>query len=83
MTSLRKLILLVTAVAAGACTSGTLTRPSPGSVATLQPRVAGCGSATPAGTEGPFYKAGPPEKTSLLEPGIPGTKLSLTALPCS
>jgi len=82
MTSLRKLILLVTAVAAGACASnsGTVASPVASPTTAAQPRTAGCGPATPAETEGPFYKAGPPEKASLLEPGMSGTKLSLSGV---
>lgn len=33
---------------------------------------------TPAMTEGPFYKANTPERTSLVEPGMAGTKITLT-----
>ena len=33
--------------------------------------------ATPPMTEGPFYKTGAPERDSLLETGMPGTKLTL------
>ncbi len=33
---------------------------------------------TPAMTEGPYYKAGSPERTSLLQEGIPGTPLDLS-----
>jgi protocatechuate 3,4-dioxygenase beta subunit len=33
---------------------------------------------TPSETEGPYFKAGSPERTSLLEPGMTGTKLVLT-----
>lgn len=33
---------------------------------------------TPALTEGPFFKANTPERTSLLEPGTAGTPLTLT-----
>jgi len=36
------------------------------------------GTLTPAQTAGPFYKSGAPERTSLLEPGMAGTKLVLT-----
>ena len=32
---------------------------------------------TPAQTEGPYYKAGPPKRRSLLEPGVKGTRLRL------
>ncbi len=33
---------------------------------------------TPSLTEGPYFKAGSPERTSLLEAGMPGTKLIIT-----
>ena len=33
---------------------------------------------TPAMTEGPFYKENSPEKTSLIEPGMTGTRIILT-----
>ena len=36
------------------------------------------GELTPAQTEGPYYKANPPETTSLLEPGMVGTKLTVS-----
>jgi protocatechuate 3,4-dioxygenase beta subunit len=40
---------------------------------------AGCtGKSTLAQTEGPFFKAGSPAKTNLVEPGLGGTPLSLT-----
>src|SRR2546421_9086896 len=42
-------------------------------------QTAGCPSTTtPSLTEGPYYKAGSPERTSLLEAGIGGTKLVIT-----
>ncbi|MFE7182613.1 dioxygenase family protein [Streptomyces erythrochromogenes] len=33
---------------------------------------------TPDQTEGPYFKPASPERTSLLEPGIPGTRLTVT-----
>lgn len=36
------------------------------------------GRITPGATEGPFYKSGSPRRTSLIEPGMPGTTLVLT-----
>jgi len=36
------------------------------------------GRVTPPVTEGPFYKTGSPQRTSLLEPGMAGTKLTIT-----
>ncbi len=42
------------------------------------PPTPACGAAddpTPAQTEGPYFKPNTPERTSLLEPGLPGTRL--------
>ncbi len=36
------------------------------------------GRVTPAATEGPYYKSGAPQRTSLLEAGMPGPKLVIT-----
>ncbi len=36
------------------------------------------GTPTPSQTEGPYYKPGSPERTSLREPGLPGTPLTIT-----
>src|SRR5215470_12266015 len=33
---------------------------------------------TPAETEGPFFTPRSPERTSLIEPGMPGTRIVLT-----
>jgi protocatechuate 3,4-dioxygenase beta subunit len=33
---------------------------------------------TPPVTEGPYYKPGSPERTSLFEPGMPGTRITVT-----
>ena len=45
----------------------------------LSQATGSCGAGiTPALTEGPYYKAGSPERTSLLESGAQGTKLVLT-----
>lgn len=37
-----------------------------------------CNGLTPAQTEGPYYTPDTPERTSLIEPGMTGTKLVLT-----
>ncbi len=56
----------------------------PASAPTQAPGLAGApnctspASATPAMTEGPYFKAGSPERASLLDAGISGTKLVLT-----
>ena len=34
-----------------------------------------CGKATPRSAEGPFFTPGSPERTSLIEPGIPGAPI--------
>jgi protocatechuate 3,4-dioxygenase beta subunit len=39
--------------------------------------VPACGSLTQAQTEGPYYKANSPQRNSLLEEGMPGTRLIL------
>jgi len=39
-----------------------------------------CARATPASSEGPFFKAGSPQRASLLAPGDQGVKLSLTGV---
>jgi protocatechuate 3,4-dioxygenase beta subunit len=33
---------------------------------------------TTSGTAGPYYRPGSPERTSLLEPGMPGTRITVT-----
>jgi protocatechuate 3,4-dioxygenase beta subunit len=47
---------------------------SPGPTPSCQPG----GQTTPSTTEGPYFKEGSPERTSLLESGIDGTKLVLS-----
>ena len=42
---------------------------APGAAATCS------GQPTPAETEGPYFKAGSPERTSLVDSGIPGTRV--------
>jgi protocatechuate 3,4-dioxygenase beta subunit len=56
-----------------------LARGAASEMATPAQQTAGCPSAiTPSLTEGPYYKAGSPERTSLLETGMGGTKLVIT-----
>ncbi len=52
-------------------------QPSP-LVGEPSPATACTGRSTPAQTEGPFFKAGSPQRTSLVEPGMAGTRLVLT-----
>lgn len=65
-----------TVLAATAAPAPTVSAPT---TAPAQPAAPACdGVATPAMTEGPYYTPNPPERTSLLEPGIPGTPLVIT-----
>ncbi len=50
------------------------------SAAAAVPPPPACATArvTPSETEGPFYKRGSPERTSLIEPGMPGTRITVT-----
>ena len=52
----------------------------PQATAQVQTPSATCipGRVTPSVTEGPFYKSGSPQRASLVEPGMPGTKLVIT-----
>lgn len=55
------------------------TTASTGSQSTTHTNTPVCsGTPTPSQTEGPFYKAGSPERTSLREPGLAGTPLTVT-----
>src|SRR5437762_5796209 len=60
---------------------------SPRPVATSSPATASAtseasgqcsGQPTPAQTEGPYFKSGSPMRTSLVEPGMAGTRLALS-----
>lgn len=66
----------------GSTAAATSTSTSPtreGSIGGVAPpQCTGTLAATPAETEGPFYKANTPEKTSLVEPGMGGTKITVT-----
>jgi len=59
------------------------TAPSPqastGAQSTTRSATSVCsGTPTPSQTEGPYYKPGSPERTSLREPGLAGTPLTIT-----
>jgi len=43
-----------------------------------QGRSPACGDPTPSQTEGPFFKAGTPERTSFIEPGTTAARLVIT-----
>ncbi len=82
--------LLASVVGLAGCTGSTPTgsqagvsTPSPAaSTASVTPSAPAPGAAarcsgqpTPAETEGPFFKAGSPERTSLVDSGMPGTRV--------
>ena len=53
--------------------------PAGAASAAAPPATAGCtGTLTPSLTEGPFYKAGSPERTNLLTAGMNGTPVTIT-----
>lgn len=76
--------LLLFACAAPSAGAPAATTASPVAVASpsAEPRTATTppcsGRPTPAQTEGPFFKAGSPERASLLESGMSGTRLLLS-----
>jgi protocatechuate 3,4-dioxygenase beta subunit len=64
----------------GAAPAAVAAAPTTAAAQTLPPTPA-CGDdddPTPAQTEGPYYTPNTPERTSLLEPGLTGTKLVVT-----
>jgi protocatechuate 3,4-dioxygenase beta subunit len=70
-------------VALAACGGPASTGPTPtvttSSPATTTSAAASCsGQATPSETEGPYFKAGSPRRSTLVESGMAGTRLSLT-----
>jgi protocatechuate 3,4-dioxygenase beta subunit len=54
------------------------TQPSQTQAAATAPQCTSPAALSPALTEGPYFKANSPERTSLLDTGMPGTKLTLT-----
>ena len=51
---------------------------SPSALTTTSPAQGCSGQPTPSQTEGPYFKAGSPRRTSLVDASMPGTRLSLT-----
>jgi protocatechuate 3,4-dioxygenase beta subunit len=79
------MIFLIAACAGSVSTTGSAgnTTASPlattgAQATTLTPARTCSGVATQSQTEGPFYKAGSPERTSLRETGLSGTPLTVT-----
>ncbi|GAB4365875.1 MAG: hypothetical protein Kow00121_02730 [Elainellaceae cyanobacterium] len=78
---LGSLMLISSAIAA--CTRPTSQQSlaqteAPSAAPALDPTPACADAPTPPLTEGPFFTPNSPERTSLLEPGMTGTKLRLT-----
>ena len=80
---LRPLVIVSAIVLLAACGGQASPRP----VATSSPATASAtneasgqcsGQPTPAQTEGPYFKPGSPMRTSLVEPGMAGTRLALS-----
>lgn len=53
---------------------------TPGSQAVVDSSCKAPATPTTGSTEGPFFKAGSPEKASLVTPGMPGTRIVLVGL---
>ena len=66
------------ATAPAAATSPAITAGASPAGASAGPNCANAAKASPEQTEGPFWKANSPERSSLLEAGFSGTKLTLT-----
>ncbi|TMC38410.1 MAG: dioxygenase, partial [Chloroflexi bacterium] len=70
-------------LALAACGGPSSTGPTPiattsSPTATTSAAVGCSGQPTPSETEGPYFKAGSPRRTTLVEAGMAGTRLSLT-----
>jgi len=74
------LLWLVVGLPALACQqrNGAQTSPPTSDVAQAPSPAGQSLSPTPTQTEGPYYKAGSPQKASLRDPGMPGTPMALT-----
>jgi protocatechuate 3,4-dioxygenase beta subunit len=69
-----------TPVASSAASDDPAASSTPSSSAAALPDPSACSApatVTTAQTEGPYYKAGSPERTDLTEPGMAGTRLTL------
>jgi protocatechuate 3,4-dioxygenase beta subunit len=74
-------LLLILGLATTMCYAATTVRPAAGpqrQVALSQPACTAKTPVTPAETEGPYYRAGSPERKALVEKGTAGTPLTLT-----
>ena len=66
-------------VACAGPVSNTTSSPQTATTAQATTSTRACsGTPTPSQTEGPYYKSGSPERTSLREPGLLGTPLTVT-----
>lgn len=73
------LFALLLAACAGSTAGPQASASPPGATGSPAPSAVACsGRATPAQTEGPFFKAGSPERASLVDPGMAGSRLLLS-----
>ena len=70
--------VLVLAACGGQPSAGPAPTVTTSSAAAASPAAACSGQLTPAETEGPYFKSGSPQRTSLVDPAMAGTRLSLT-----
>src|SRR5712691_368009 len=78
-----RLAALPAVLVLAACGGQTSAGPSPtvtsSTAATPTPAAGACsGQPTPGQTEGPYFKAGSPTRSALVEASMPGTRLALT-----
>jgi protocatechuate 3,4-dioxygenase beta subunit len=70
---------LAAPTAAPAATANPTSTASQGAAIGVQvPTTCTPGALTPAETEGPYYKANPPANSNLVQPGMAGTKMTVT-----
>ena len=78
---LRRALVVATCIAtfviAAGCGSGGGTK-APTVAPAATPPCSGASRVTPEQTEGPYFKAGSPARSSLIEPGMTGTRFTLT-----
>ncbi len=75
--------IAVLAIVAAACgggsgTKATVVAGSPTVVAAATPPCGAASRLTPEQTDGPYFKANSPERASLVEPGMAGTRLTIS-----
>src|SRR5256885_16818357 len=77
MNASRRDFLRLAAATPAAVALGALDTGPAGAQALTPTRSCADGSPTPRRTEGPYFKPESPARTSLLEPGLPGTRIAV------